>query len=571
MSPPLVTSTMQDVPLLIRRLLENGMNLHGSSEVITATATATGTGTRSATYAQVGRDSARLAHALSGLGVQEGDRVATFMWNNQEHLEAYLAVPAMGAVIHPLNIRLFPEQLTYIANHAEDTVVIVDASLLPVFAPLLPEMRTVRHVVVNGEGDTSALSGAGVTVHHYTRLLEGLPETYDWPDLDESRAAGMCYTSGTTGHPKGVVYSHRSLYLHSLGISLPDTMDISGRDRLLVIVPQFHAQAWGLPYAAFLTGASLAMPDRFLAPAPLAEFIAASRPNKGAGVPTVWQGLATHVQQHPEADISSMEEAVVGGSSCPPSLMRTYEEELGIRLLHAWGMTEVSPLGALAREPAGAEGEDAWRHRLSQGRFPAPVEARLIGLGGSELPWDGKSVGELEVRGPWVTGSYYLDDDPEKFHDGWLRTGDVGTITPDGFLTLTDRVKDVIKSGGEWISSVELENHLMAHPDVAEAAVVGVPDDKWGERPLATVVLREGGTAGYEELRAFLAGKVAAWQLPERWVVLEEVPKTSVGKFDKKELRRRYADGVLKADLVGSHKEPRPAAAGTAASQGREA
>ncbi|WP_398956654.1 long-chain fatty acid--CoA ligase [Streptomyces sp. GC420] len=541
-------STMQPVPLLIRRLLEHGATLHSGSEVTTAT----DAGTRTATYAEVGRNAARLAHALSGLGVGPGDRVATFMWNNQEHLEAYLAVPAMGAVIHPLNIRLFPEQITYIANHAEDTVVIVDSSLLPVFAALLPEMRTVRHVIVNGQPADSAVlpETPGVSVHDYARLLEDRPETYDWPDVDENQAAGMCYTSGTTGNPKGVVYSHRSLYLHSLGISLPDLMNISAADRLLVIVPQFHAQAWGLPYAAFLTGASLAMPDRFLAPAPLAAFIAASRPNKGAGVPTVWQGLAGHVQQHRDADISSLREAVVGGSSCPPSLMRTYEEEFGIRLLHAWGMTEISPLGALAREPEGTEGEDAWRYRVSQGRFPAPVEARLIGQDGAVLAWDGRSVGELEVRGPWITGSYHLDDDPEKFHDGWLRTGDVGTITADGFLTLTDRVKDVIKSGGEWISSVELENHLMAHPAVAEACVVGVPDDKWGERPLAAVVLREGSTAAHGELRGFLAGKVAAWQLPERWASVPEVPKTSVGKFDKKALRKSYAAGELAVDVI---------------------
>ncbi|MGP4002671.1 long-chain fatty acid--CoA ligase [Streptomyces sp. 8N706] len=539
-------STMQNVPLLIRRLLENGMHLHGDSKVVTAT----DQGTRSASYAQVGRNAARLAHAMAGLGVRPGGRVATFMWNNQEHLEAYLAVPCMGAVIHPLNIRLFPEQLTYIANHAEDDVVIVDASLLSAFVPLLPAMRTVRHVIVTGESDASVVPGGTVTFHDYGRLLEGLPETYEWPDVDEDQAAGMCYTSGTTGHPKGVVYSHRSLYLHSLGISLPDLMDISARDRLLAIVPQFHAQAWGLPYAAFLTGASLAMPDRFLAPGPLADFIAAARPNKGAGVPTVWQGLAHHVQQHPEADISSLKEAIVGGSSCPPSLMRAYEDELGIRLLHAWGMTEVSPLGALARAPEGADGEDAWRYRLSQGRFPATVEARLIGHDGSVLPWDGASVGELEVRGPWITGSYYLDDDPEKFHDGWLRTGDVGTVTPDGYLTLTDRVKDVIKSGGEWISSVELENHLMAHPAVAEACVVGVPDDKWGERPLATVVLQEGSEATYEELRGFLAGKVAAWQLPERWALVPEVPKTSVGKFDKKVLRSRFAGGELEVAVI---------------------
>ncbi|MGP3954065.1 long-chain fatty acid--CoA ligase [Streptomyces sp. 7N604] len=539
-------STMQNVPLQVARLLQHGATLHGGSEVVTATED----GMRRATYSAVGRNAARLAHALADLGVGPGDRVATFMWNNQEHLEAYLAVPSMGAVIHPLNIRLFPEQITYIANHAEDRVVIVDDSLLLTFASILPHLSTVEHVIVNGDADPSVLPCAPSTVHRYAGLLKGRPDTYPWPDVDEQQAAGMCYTSGTTGNPKGVIYSHRSLYLHSLGISLPDMFGISVRDRVLAIVPQFHAQAWGLPYAAFLTGASLAMPDRFLGPEPLAKFIEAARPTMGAAVPTVWQGLADHLDQHPQIDISSLSEAIVGGSACPPSLMRTYDQH-GVRLLHVWGMTEMSPLGTLCRPPKNADGESEWDYRQTQGRFPAPVEARLIDADGSQVPWDGQSVGELEVRGPWITGSYYLDDDPSKFHDGWLRTGDVGTITPDGYLSLTDRVKDVIKSGGEWISSVELENHLMAHPAVAEACVVGVPDDKWGERPLAIVVLRNSGQgATYQELRTFLAEKVASWQLPERWAQVPEVPKTSVGKFDKKVLRSLYADGALDVHLI---------------------
>jgi fatty-acyl-CoA synthase len=538
-------STMQPVPLSIARLLQHGATLHGRSEVVTATEG----GVRRATYETVGRNAARLAHGLAYLGVRPGDRVATFMWNNQEHLEAYLAVPAMGAVIHPLNIRLFPEQITYIADHAQDSVVIVDASLLPAFARLREKLTSVRHVIVTGDADLSALPGDPLTTHRYADVLEGRRDTYPWPDIDEDQAAAMCYTSGTTGNPKGVVYSHRSLYLHSLGASLPDMLNISERDRFLTIVPQFHAQAWGLPYAAFLTGASLAMPDRFLAPEPLAEFIQAARPNKGAGVPTVWQGLHDHLNQHPEIDVSFLTEGLVGGSTCPPSLMEAYDKR-GIRLLHAWGMTEMSPLGALSRPPADADGDSEWTYRLTQGRFPAPVEARLIDTDGAIAPWDGRTVGELEVRGPWITGSYYRDDDPAKFHDGWLRTGDVGTITPDGFLSLTDRVKDVIKSGGEWISSVELENHLMAHPAVLEACVIGVPDPKWGERPLAAVVLRSPGSTTHRALREFLATHVAAWQLPERWTEVPEVPKTSVGKFDKKALRTLYADGALHVRVI---------------------
>jgi fatty-acyl-CoA synthase len=362
--------------------------------------------------------------------------------------------------------------------------------------------------------------------------------------VDERQAAAMCYTSGTTGDPKGVVYSHRSIYLHAMGISLPDVFDLSARDRILAVVPQFHVLAWGLPYAAFLTGASLAMPDRFLAPAPLAEFVADARPNKAAGVPTIWQGLLQHLDANPGADVSSLKEAVVGGSACPPALMDAFEKRYGITLLHAWGMTEMSPLGTLARPPAGADPAAALRYRLTQGRFVSLVQARLVGPDGSVLPHDGKSAGELEVRGPWITGRYHGTDDPDKFDNGWLRTGDVGLISRDGYLTLTDRAKDVIKSGGEWISSMELENLLMAHPAVLEAAVFGVPDERWGERPLAAVVVRDHAVT-LDDLRAFLAERVPRWQLPERWAFIESVPKTSVGKFDKRILRQQHADGEL--------------------------
>jgi fatty-acyl-CoA synthase len=534
---------MQDVPLQIRRIFEYGTGVHGTSQVTTAIPG----GFRHATYAAVGANAARLAHALRELGVREGDRVGTFMWNNQQHLEAYYAVPAMGAVIHPLNIRLGGDQVVYIANHAEDKVVIVDESLLPVFVPLLPQMKTVEHVIVNGSTPLTPPD-----FHDYAEIVAGRPDTYPWPDVDERRAAAMCYTSGTTGDPKGVVYSHRSIYLHSLATATPDYFNLSAADRVLAIVPQFHVLAWGLPYTAFLTGASLAMPDRFLAPEPLAAFIADSRPNKAAGVPTVWQGLLDYLDSHPGADISSLKEAIVGGSACPPSLMAAYQERYGVTLLHAWGMTEMSPLGTLARPPVGAPAEAAMRYRLTQGRFAAPVQARLVGPDGSVLPHDGRSTGELEVRGPWITGNYHGDPtpDPAKFDGGWLRTGDVGAISPDGYLTLTDRAKDVIKSGGEWISSVELENHLMAHPAVLEAAVIGVPDERWGERPLATVVVRDGVSAAMSDLRAFLAERVPKWQLPERWAVIPAVPKTSVGKFDKKTLRRRYADGEIPVELL---------------------
>jgi fatty-acyl-CoA synthase len=538
-------STMMDLPLHVARLLEFGRTVHAPAEVVTWT----GAGTRRSTYAEIGAQSAQLAHALrDDLGVTGDERVGTFMWNNLEHLLAYLAVPSMGAVLHTLNVRLFPEQLGYIATHAGDRVVLVDATLIPLLARSLPGMKTIEHLVVAGEGDPAPLLEAspGITVHRLADLLSGKPTTYDWPEVDERDAAALCYTSGTTGNPKGVAYSHRSIWLHSMQVCLPESFALSEAHKSLVVVPMFHAMAWGLPYAAFMSGTSLIMPDRFLQAAPLAAMVEAERPTMAAAVPTIWTDLLGYLDTHP-TDTSSLKEVVVGGSACPPSLMHAFSERHGIEIIHAWGMTETSPLGSVARPPATVTGEAAWRYRYTQGRPPASVQARIVGPMGEVQPNDGEAVGELEVRGPWVTGTYLGDDepDPAKFHDGWLRTGDVGTLSAGGYITLTDRAKDVIKSGGEWISSVELENHLMAHPDVLEACVVGVPDERWGERPFASVVLREGTSTSVTELRDFLADRVARWQVPERWSFIEAVPKTSVGKFDKKVLRARYADGAL--------------------------
>ncbi|MFD6298110.1 long-chain fatty acid--CoA ligase [Streptomyces sp. NPDC060235] len=542
---------MQDVPLTVTRILEHGARIHGESQITTWT----GEGEpHRRSFREAGSRANQLAHALrDDLGVTGDERVATLMWNNAEHVEAYYAIPSMGAVLHTLNLRLPADQLVFIVKHAADRVVIVNGSLLPLLAPLLPHLSTLEHVVVSGPGDRSLLDGASVRVHEYEELLAGKPTEYAWPELDERQAAAMCYTSGTTGDPKGVVYSHRSIYLHSMQVNMAQSMGLTDRDTTLVVVPQFHVNAWGLPHATFMSGVNMLMPDRFLQPAPLAEMIESERPTHAAAVPTIWQGLLAELTAKPR-DVSSLTQVTIGGSACPPSLMAAFDE-LGMSVCHAWGMTETSPLGTVARPPAHAVGtEEEFAYRLTQGRFPAGVEARLTGPGGERLPWDGESAGELEVRGPWIAGAYYGGAGAEplrpadKFSpDGWLKTGDVGTISPDGFLTLTDRAKDVIKSGGEWISSVDLENALMSHPDVAEAAVVAVPDEKWGERPLATVVLREGSTADFASLRAFLAeeGKIAKWQLPERWTIVEAVPKTSVGKFDKKVLRRQYAEGGL--------------------------
>ncbi len=537
-------STMQDEPLSLATLLRYASTAKADSEV----ATWTGDGVRTMTYGELGTEAAQLANALTGLGVARTDRVATFMWNNNEHLVAYCAVPAMGAVLHALNIRLFPEQLTFVANHAEDKVILVDTTLVPLLAGVLPAMTTVQHVIVVG-GDPATLEApAGVTVHAYRDLLAGQPDEFDYPVVDEREAAAMCYTSGTTGDPKGVVYSHRSSVLHAMHVCTADAMALSAHDNVLAIVPMFHANAWGLPYAALMSGANLLMPDRFLQPEPILAMMAAQKPTFAAAVPTIWTGVLAQLDTHPQ-DIAHLRDVVVGGSAVPPAMMKAFEDKHGVRVLHAWGMTETSPLGSMAHPPARATDEEAWAYRVSQGQFAASVQARLVDADGKIVAKDGEALGEVEVKGPWITGSYYSPDgsvlDPEKFEDGWLRTGDIGKITPNGYLTLVDRSKDVIKSGGEWISSVDLENAVMALPSVAEAAVIGVPDPQWDERPLVAVVLREGESADAEALRSAIEDKFAKWQLPERWAFIDEVPKTSVGKFDKKVIRAQYADGEL--------------------------
>jgi fatty-acyl-CoA synthase len=535
---------MMDVPLTVTRIMQYGTTVFGDREVVTYGAAEI----RRQTFAQTGVRVARLANALRSLGIDGDQRVATLMWNNAEHLEAYLAIPSMGAVLHTLNLRLEPEIIGYIATHAGDDVVIVDLSLVPLLTQVLPHATTIRHVIVTGkEGEISpealdALAGESRSVHFYEALLADQPSTFDWPDVDERSAAAMCYTSGTTGHPKGVVYSHRSMHLHSMAVCTAQVFGISEPDRVLPVVPMFHANAWGLPYAAIMAGASMIMPDRFLQPEPLVKLIEAERPTIAGAVPTIWNGLLQHVREH-GGDLSSLRVVPCGGSAVPHSLMEAYEKEQGVTILQAWGMTETSPLGSVARPPVGVTEEEGWRYRDTQGRLICDVEARLVGDAGVPLPHDGVAVGEVEVRGPWITGSYYKDDDPAKFRDGWLRTGDVGTIDRLGFVTLTDRAKDVIKSGGEWISSMELENALMAHPDVLEAAVIGVADERWGERPLATVVLAGGATVTAADLREFLGGVIPRWQLPERWSFITEVPKTSVGKFAKTKIRDAYARG----------------------------
>jgi fatty-acyl-CoA synthase len=533
-----VTSTMQDGPLTIAGLLRHGETVFAGSVVRTFE----GDRVREATYAEVGQRAARLAGALAALGIGAGDRVGTFLWNTQEHLEAYFAVPSMGAVLHTLNLRLFPEQLSYIVNHAQDRVVIVDATVLPLLAKVAADLKTVEHYILIGDADTSGLGD--VPVHRYEELLAAAAPTYDWPDLDERAAAAMCYTSGTTGNPKGVVYSHRSTWLHSIMSASGNAFGLSEHDSILPVVPMFHANAWGLAYSGWMAGTDFVLPGRFLQAEPLARMISELRPTVAGAVPTIWNDLLTFLEKNP-TDLTSLRLVACGGSAVPLSLMKRFEEQHGMHIVQAWGMTETSPLASIAHVPAGVSEEEKWTWRARTGRVLAGVELRIVDDAGNVLPWDGEAVGEVQVRGPWITGAYHLDDDPAKFDNGWLRTGDVAAVFPNGTMQITDRSKDVIKSGGEWISSVELENHLMGHPAVREAAVVAVPDARWDERPLACVVLADGASATPEELREFLGRHVAKWQLPERWALIDAVPKTSVGKFDKKVLRKQYADGQL--------------------------
>jgi fatty-acyl-CoA synthase len=539
-------STMQDFPLTLPMIFHHGRRVYADSQVVTVEAE----GSRRASFREVADRACQLAHALAGLGVRPGERVGTFCWNNQEHLEAYLAVPCMGAVLHTLNIRLFPEQLAYVINHAEDRVVIVDDSLVPLLARVLSELKSVEHLVVVGRGDASALEGGAAKLHRYEELIAGQPTDYSFPEIDERSAAAMCYTSGTTGNPKGVAYSHRSSVIHAFGVVSGAVLALNESDRILSIVPMFHANAWGLPHACWMVGADFILPDRFLQAEPLCRIIAQERPTVSGAVPTIWNEVLRYAEGR-DVDFSSFRRVLCGGSAVPRALMEAFEQRHGVEIIQGWGMTETSPLGAAAVPPRGTPPEEAMDWRVKTGRIIPGIQLRIVDDQGQELPWDGKAVGEIEAAGPWVTASYYLDDDPQKFHDGWLRTGDVGSIDPRGFVQITDRAKDVIKSGGEWISSVDLENELMGHPEVIEAAVVGVPDPRWDERPLACVVRKEGSTVNAEDLRAYLESRVAKWWLPERWTFIDEVPKTSVGKFDKKVLRARYAEAALEVETVG--------------------
>ncbi len=536
---------MQDRPLVLPHVLHRAERLFGHKTLVTATAG----GESRTTVADFAVRVRRLAAALDALGVPADGRVATFCWNTSRHLELYLAAPCTGRVLHTLNIRLFADQVVYVANHAEDDVVFVDRSLLPVFSPLRERLTTVRHVVVIDDGADHPLPDG---VLDYEELLAAA-EPFDgrFSVDDENRAAAMCYSSGTTGNPKGVVYSHRSTVLHSLITLTADAIGLAERDVLMPVVPMFHANAWGLPYGALLAGADVVFPGPDMTPQAVLGMLERHRVTITAGVPTIWMGALPLLGNF---DLSALRSVVCGGSAVPRALSEAYRAALGLPILHAWGMTETSPIATVSGERSQyADADEATRAnvRARQG-WPVPlVELRVVDPDtGEPLPWDDAASGEIQAAGPWIAAEYHRGEGggAQFTADGWLRTGDVAAVDRYGSVRLVDRTKDLVKSGGEWISSVELENAIMAHPKVAEAAVIGVPHERWAERPLACVVPAPGATLTAEEVLAHLAPLVPRWWLPDAVEFIDEVPKTSVGKFSKRTLRRRFAEYRLLPD-----------------------
>ena len=531
---------MMDWQLTLPTILERARRQHGRREIVSRTPI----GIHRYTYADYVKRVDRLRSALTKLGVKPGDRVATFAWNSYRHFEVYFAAPCMGAVIHTLNVRLFPDQLVYIANHAEDKVILVDATLLPLFNKLRPQLTTIQHVIVLPDDGKPVDPATGLD---YEQLLADAPPAPPCPVIDENAAAGMCYTSGTTGNPKGVVYSHRAIVLHTMVQVGADMMGMVAADTLLAIVPLFHANAWGLPYAAVMTGSKMVWPGAFLQPADVAALLESERVTLVGGVPTIIGALYQYLRENKtKHDISSLNRVFVGGSACPRSLMEGFRRDFGVWISHAWGMTETTPIGTVGSiKPhlSSLPAEQEVALRLKQGVAAPFVELRIVDEAGKQLPEDGVAFGELQVRGPWIVSGYHKDPrSADCFQDGWFRTGDVANIDPDGYLQLVDRTKDVVKSGGEWISSVELENAIMMHPQVLEAAVIGIQHPKWQERPLACVVPKPGATLTPGDIIASIKDRFATWWLPNDVVFIEAIPKTSVGKFDKKVLREQLKD-----------------------------
>jgi fatty-acyl-CoA synthase len=539
MAATIMQSTMMHMPMTVQMILEHGRNVFPESRV----GTFNGTEMVYSSYRDIADNSARLAAGLISLGVKQGDRVATFSWNNTAHMESYLGIPSMGAIIHTVNIRLSPEHIAYIINHAESRVVILDTSLIEIFTPVLPLLDCIECILLVGDG---SLDSNIVTVNYHDLLLAHEP-LQNWPELDEESAAAVCYTSGTTGNPKGIVYSHRTTFIHSLASRASDTFGISERDCILLLPAMFHANAWGLPYSGWFSGSDFVLPGPHIQADPIIKMITIDRPTITAMVPTILSDLLQADSKY--LDMSCFRLIVCGGSSVPPAMIDAAREDWGVPVLQGWGMTETSPLCTLSHPPRSFEGASETQWRAKSGRPVAGMQVRVVDDEGRPLSHDGATVGELQLRGPWVTRGYYKENSTDSLSDdGWLRTGDVGHIDERYFVQLTDRTKDVIKSGGEWISSVELENILIGHPGVRDVAVIATDDKRWQERPLVVLVVEDGVDAA--QLRNYLEGKVARFWIPEYWAFVCSIEKTSVGKNDKKKLRELNRSKKFNVNVV---------------------
>ena len=543
---------MQAVPLLMHRLIERGAVVCPDEEIVTAT----DSGTRRQTYQQTRARAHQLAHALVARGIKPGDRIATFMWNSATHLEVYWACAGLGVVLHTLNIRLGQTDLAYIVNHAEDKLIIVDADLLPALETVTDKIPTVEGLVVTAEEGFENWQTQFSNVVSYDAFIDAQPTHYEWPELPETSPLGLCYTSGTTGDPKGVEYEHRAQYLHTMSAMATDCIGISGTDTLCGIVPMFHAQGWGLPWVALTLGIKQVMPHRFMDPARIAQLMSDEKVTISAGVPTIWQGMKVLIEKDPQRyDFSSLERLTVGGSAAPVSLIKWYWDTLNVEMIQGWGMTETSPLGTTARRVSkrshlSLTKEEQFRNMAKAGQIMPGIDIRIIDDEGHDLPRDGEAVGEVLIRGPWICSEYFNNPQPDKFKDGWLVTGDVAAIDKDEYLIITDRSKDLIKSGGEWISSVDLENHIVALPGVAQACAVAQPHPHWTERPVILIVTEAGAKVEVQSIIDHCASRFAKWQLPDDVLFVDSIPLTTTGKMSKKSVRAKLeADGYLLPDL----------------------